>query len=447
MRQLLLLPLLACAALAQTSESYIYRAIMLTSNEVPAVNIDARGTGEIRARVVRDASGVIISGSVDFTVRHTMPANQTFTGLHIHRGIAGINGPVVINTGISAAAPVTSETGIGIINRQAQITPTDTAALLALRDLVEDPASFYVNLHTTEFPGGVIRGQVDATLVTRFVTQLNPANEIPPITNNPAIGVAAITVVRGFDGQGRFNSGTVTFDVDYDFGTQTTVTGFHIHQGGADINGPVVINTGLSAAAPLITAENGRGTASYTIEYGPGIANESLLGELARFPNMFYVNMHTVQFPGGLIRGQLNQLLPLEFNLTMLPTNEVPVISNLNASAVAKVTGMANIGPDGRINSALMLFDVNYRFPGETTFTGLHIHQGPAGENGPVRIDTGLSGANPVMSPTGHGNIFRMVRLGDGAALEALALLSPENFYLNLHTTVHPGGAVRAQLQ
>ena len=421
---------------------------MLPTNEVPAVPIEAQGTAEIRARVVKDATGQIVSGSVDFTVRHMLPANQTFTGLHIHRGIAGINGPVLINTGIGAMAPVISETGVGVIARQAQILPTDTAALLALREMVEDPSSFYVNLHTSEFPGGVIRGQVDATLVSRFVTKLSPANEIPPIPS-AATGVCAITVVRAFDGQGKFKSGLVTFEADYNFGEQTTVTGFHIHQGPATVNAGVVINTGISGAAPLITPENGSGTATYAIEYGASLANEILLGELSRFPEMFYVNMHTVAFPGGLIRGQLSQPITLQFDVTMLPTNEVPVISNLNATGVAKVTGLGVLGSDGKINAALVIFDVNYRFPAtEVTFTGLHIHEGDAGVNGPVRIDSGLSGANPVVSTNGHGNITRIVRVGEGAALDAVnGILAPERFYVNLHSTVNPGGVVRGQLK
>ncbi len=450
MRQLFLLPLLACAALAQSSESIVYRAVLLTTNEVPAAQIDARGTADVRARVVKDATGQIVSGSVDFTIRYTFPANQTFTGLHIHRGIAGINGPVLINTGIGGTATVLSETGIGVISRQAQILPTDTAALLALRDMVADPSSFYVNLHTTEFPGGAIRGQVDATLVSQFITKLSPANEIPAITTSMAAGASAITVVRGFDGQGKFNSGSVTFEVDYNYGEQTTVTGLHIHQGGADVNAGVVINTGISAAAPLLTPENGRGTATYVIEYPAGAANEILLGELSRFPNMFYVNMHTVAFPGGLIRGQLSQPVALQFDVTMLPTNEVPVISNLNATGVARVTGLGQLGSDGMISAALVNFDVNYRFPAaDVTFTGLHIHEGDGGVNGPVRIDSGLSGTNTVVSANGHGNISRSARVYEGVALDAASgiVVSPERFYINLHTTVNPGGAVRGQLR
>jgi hypothetical protein len=448
MRSISVSLLFASLAIAQSSDTILFRAIMLPTNEVPAAQIDARATADVRARVVRDASGQVISGSVDFRISHNFPANQTFTGLHIHRGIAGINGPVVIDSGITGAASLASETGIGVITRQAQIRTTDTAALLALREMVEDPASFYVNLHTTQFPGGAVRGQVDATLVSQFVTRLSPANEIPPISSN-ASGVCSITVVRGFDGQGRFNSGSVLFEVDYNFLEQVTLTGFHIHQGGADINGPVVVNTGISAAAPVVTAEDGRGNATYLIEFGGTVANEILLGELSRFPNMFYVNMHTTTFPGGLIRGQLSEAVTRRFDITMLPTNEVPVISDLNATAIANVRMVAARGSDGNINAAMVTFDVNHRFPGAVEFTGLHIHEGDAGVNGPVRLDSGINARASVSSATGNGNINRSFRAPEGAGLDAVRAIynTPERYYLNLHTTVNPGGAVRAQLQ
>ena len=126
---------LFCAAslLAQTAETIIYRTAMLPSNEVPPIDINASGAATIRAHVVRDASGQIVSGTVDFLVSYSFPTSVELTGLHIHRGAAGINGPVVINTGIGGAAGnIVSSTGRGNIDRPVNITPADTTALAAL---------------------------------------------------------------------------------------------------------------------------------------------------------------------------------------------------------------------------------------------------------------------------------------------------------------------------
>ena len=65
------------------------------------------------------------------------------TGHHIHDGVAGVNGPVVVNFSAAYSGTVV-------------VTPTQAALIIA------DPARFYVNLHTAAFPGGELRGQLAA---------------------------------------------------------------------------------------------------------------------------------------------------------------------------------------------------------------------------------------------------------------------------------------------
>ena len=79
----------------------------------------------------------------------------TFTGLHIHHAKIGVNGPVVIDSGISAANPIVDNDGAGSINREVSVSSASTAAAFdSLRAVIENPEGFYVNLHTTTFPGG-----------------------------------------------------------------------------------------------------------------------------------------------------------------------------------------------------------------------------------------------------------------------------------------------------
>ena len=160
--------------------------------------------------------------------------------------------------------------------------------------------------------------------------------------------------------------------------------------------------------------------------------------------------MHTTAFPGGLIRGQLREAETRRFDMTMLPSNEVPPVTGLAATAVSNVQAFAARDATGSINAALVVFDVNFRFPvAAVEFTGLHIHDGEAGANGPVTIDSGVSARASVTSTTGPGNITRRVRVSGGPALETVTsmFVRPEKHYLNLHTAVNPGGAVRAQLK
>src|SRR5579883_2122594 len=64
---------------AQTAETAFFRAVLLPSNEVPPVSGGNRGVADLFASAVRDASGQIVSGTLDFLVRPTFTATATVT--------------------------------------------------------------------------------------------------------------------------------------------------------------------------------------------------------------------------------------------------------------------------------------------------------------------------------------------------------------------------------
>ncbi len=66
--------------------------------------------------------------------------------MHIHRGAAGVNGPVVVDF---APTP-----GPGPFD----ICVTSTSALTD--EIAANPLGFYLNAHTTPFPAGAVRGQL-----------------------------------------------------------------------------------------------------------------------------------------------------------------------------------------------------------------------------------------------------------------------------------------------
>src|SRR5215813_789618 len=86
-------------------------------------------------------------------------------------------------------------------------------------------------------------------------------------------------------------------------------------------------------------------------------------------------------------------------------------------------------------------------FPGGATITvtGLHIHEGAINANGNVRFDSGLSAGSPMMLPGGVGIINLNATSVDPIVLGRM-LAKPSGFYVNLHTTTNPGGAIRAQM-
>ncbi|MBI2818882.1 MAG: CHRD domain-containing protein [Acidobacteria bacterium] len=136
------------------------------------------------------------------------------------------------------------------------------------------------------------------------------------------------------------------------------------------------------------------------------------------------------------------------FRTEVSPVNEEPAITGDNSSGQAIIAAVVRRNDSGNIVSGTVYFDVNYTFVGPVTVTGLHVHQGGAGVNGPIRFDTGITD-NATVNAEGTGNIFRVVEVTGGTALTALSplLADPAGFYLNLHTADHTGGLMRGQLQ
>jgi uncharacterized protein (TIGR03437 family) len=283
---------------------------------------------------------------------------------------------------------------------------------------------------------------------------MSPANETPPIADSKASAVASVRALRAVDSSGNLAVGLVTFDANYTgFPDPTTFTGFHIHNGPAGVAGPVIINTGIGAgAASVPSGPGGAGSLHYDVPINPGDARFSdeaaTLNGLFTNPNNFYINLHNTVNPSGEIRDQLRDTSAALFQVTMLPSNETPPIAGLDASAPAEIGLYTIRNADGSVAAGTVNFGIAARFPAAASFTGLHIHSGAAGVAGPVVIPTNVGGDNVVVSDNGSASIFRWVLVGDRTGVQLLnsILQNPASAYVNLHTSVNPGGAVRAQL-
>lgn len=112
-------------------------AALLGENEVPPADPDGSGTAIV---TLNSGQGVVC---FEISVSNiALPA----TGAHIHLGEAGVNGDIVV----PLTPPDESGTSSGCVEADRGL----------IKDIRKNPAGYYVNVHTTEFPSGAIRGQL-----------------------------------------------------------------------------------------------------------------------------------------------------------------------------------------------------------------------------------------------------------------------------------------------
>jgi hypothetical protein len=115
---------------------------------------------------------------------------------------------------------------------------------------------------------------------TTFVATLTPE------ANNPA-GPAGATGDATLEIDAA--AGQVCQTISY-AGTGGPLTMAHIHVGDAGVNGPVVVDLQVVPSGQEVCAA----------------ANPAVLGEVVANPAGYYVNLHTEDFPNGVLRGQLS---------------------------------------------------------------------------------------------------------------------------------------------
>lgn len=137
----------------------VFSADLKASNEVPPITDaekDANGTATITFDVTRDSAGKISAATAkfDFTVKD-LPATSKLILAHIHEGAAGVNGGVKVNTGLAADTGLTPTAGTATFSRAGIAVDGALAQLI-----VDSPAAYYFNVHSTLHGGGIVRGQL-----------------------------------------------------------------------------------------------------------------------------------------------------------------------------------------------------------------------------------------------------------------------------------------------
>ena len=137
----------------------VLTAQLSPANEVPPIgNAENTGRGAVQITIhaTYDAAGAVTGGTVDFSFQLSgFPDSMPIVGAHIHSAPAGVNGGVVVNTGIVAGSPLLGSGGLW------QFSATGiTAGAATLQGILANPAAYYFNVHSAVNPGGVARGQL-----------------------------------------------------------------------------------------------------------------------------------------------------------------------------------------------------------------------------------------------------------------------------------------------
>ena len=87
---------------------------------------------------------------------------KTFVGGHIHRGVAGVNGPIVVDFQVPQTVVSSSDASVATTVQLTTRMQTETAFRI-----LANPSAYYVNLHTSDNPGGEVRAQVRLAATTQ----------------------------------------------------------------------------------------------------------------------------------------------------------------------------------------------------------------------------------------------------------------------------------------
>ncbi len=193
-----------------------------------------------------------------------LSASDALKAAHIHFGNAGVSGPIFIPLeGTFSGSTVTGSVKLSA----------------GQADTLKNMES-YVNVHTTQVGGGLIRGQVDSKVVFAADVVLNGTSEVPSVTTT-ATGLA---VIRMTENKKLYVKVTAT---NLEAGDAMTFA--HFHSGTSAVSGPVILGF-YSSSADFGTLK--------TVSVDDAFYNTLLTGAL-------YVNAHSTLRGSGLIRGQI----------------------------------------------------------------------------------------------------------------------------------------------
>ena len=386
-----------------TSDYYL-QANLLGSNEVPSISTEANGN------LVLELAGNQLTVSGSFDDLQGDIAVDLAGGAHIHDAVAGRNGGVSIVLNLSHDDDDRGAV-LEAMNNSFTLTDEQVALLMSHGN--------YVNVHSTAFMAGELRGQITPISSAIFRAELTGSQEVPAI-NTDANGRLVIT----HDGQGNVSVSGSFNSLSGDLNT-ALAGGIHLHPGLAGTNAGVdfILNPTVAPDnrnAVLLPENNTFAFSSEQIE--------------TLFSRGYYVNVHSLTFESGELRGQVLPIARTYLGTNLSGLNEVqPILSPAVGDLQLEITGNQLVvtggfsGLDGDFDASIA--------------GGSHLHISDAANNGDVTILLNASVSDDLKSGVYNANENTFVI--DDSQKESLLT---GQVYVNIHTTTNASGELRGQI-
>jgi hypothetical protein len=219
---------------------------------------------------------------------------------------------------------------------------------------------------------------------------------------------------------GRTDSGTTTLSLYSDNTLKFVLAVTHLASGDTLTASDIYLGDAVTDGAVYIpfpgsfTGNRLSGTVQLTVAQADSIQN---------FP--MYVDVHSAQWPTGIMRGQMDKNIIFAANIEMTGSNEVPQVFTSAAG-----TACLRLADDNTLFSKVV---VNNLERGDTLMAA-HVHTGAVDANGPVLIR--------LCGDTADFGVSKKIPL----TASMMSSLLTDDVYANAHTTSHPTQIVRGQI-
>ncbi len=388
------------------------------------IHTDANASGEVRGQIILetdkaytgmlDAEQEVPSNSSDATGLATFNLSKQGNEVNYYVVVEGLTGPIQMAhlhnapAGENGGVIVDLMSGIDGNVISGSFDPNEFDGLLEAMNAGE----IYINVHTTENPGGEVRGQLLLQERLSHDAYLTVEQEIPAPMGTAANGIAVVGLTYALD--------TLYYDIQLE-GLSGPLTGAHFHEGAFGETGGVLIG---------ITDDIDGNRINGFVE-GEALTTENIVKFLS---GEIYLNVHTDLNPAGEIRGQVYKLIREGYTYELTGDQEVPAVTT-----DAYGSGIASIDRDQSNVHFMMAYN---DLTGPQTMA--HFHSAPAGVNGGViyTLSSFFDQTDTFDAAFGYWSDMDETPFDEAAAMA----FREREVYVNIHSAENPGGELRGQV-